>query len=235
MNIKQNTEVVKQKTQEDEAEEEKLIQIKIRRFTKTEQNWWAKFGLDMEDLKKQKDVKVYSVDKYWIDKELKFNNLMDEFCFAYHFETIDKFKIYKPLSDKRKGETKWISNVPLKTMYGLDNIKNCEKAIIAKSFKDLAVINKIYPCVCGTQNEALASISDENLEFIRSNAKESYIAFDSDEPGKKASWSVTKALGLKHLNTPDALLKFGVNDFAGWAERDGIDMVEYFLKLKGFI
>lgn len=224
----------KKKIDIDDVEEEKLIQVKIKRFTQEELDWWATYGLDISDLKKQTDVKVYSVKNYWVNKELKFNNLGHTLCFAYHFEKVDKWKIYYPLADKSKGEVKWISNVPLQIMYGLDNIVNCDKAIITKSFKDLAVLNKIYPCVCATQNESLAAISDDNLAFIKGNSKEAYFSADSDEAGKKASWEITKKLGLQHLNIPDYLLTFGCKDWSDWCKRDGSEAIKYFLKLKGF-
>src|SRR6478609_5556711 len=123
----------------DEVEEEKLFQVELKRFTPEELDWWGTFGLDINDLKKQDDVKVYSIQKLWINKELKFINY-GELCFGYHFTAIDKWKIYFPLADKSKGEFKWLSNVPLQTMYGMNNIRNCKKAIITKSVKDLMVL-----------------------------------------------------------------------------------------------
>lgn len=212
--------------------DEKLIQFKKRAFTRDDLHWWASYGIDYFDLSSLPDVKVYSVERYWIDKKLSY--ISNGICFAYHFENIDKVKLYHPLAKKDKGEMKWISNVPLKTMYGMDGIQNCEKGIVTKSLKDLLVLRKVFPCVCGTQNESLASISDENMKYLTNNIGKIFIHGDSDNAGKEYSKLLTSQFGFSHINTPDYLLKFGVNDFADWAKRDGIDAVAYFLKLKGF-
>lgn len=219
---------IKRVEYEDDVQEEKIIQIQAKRFSSLDLEYWKQYEITHEDLKSSPSVVVYSIEKYWLNKELRFINY-GELCFAYHFTDIDKFKIYRPYSETNK----WVSNVPLSHMYGLENVKkDCEEVIVAKSVKDYLTLKKIHPCVCGTQNESITALSDENIQLLKNNAKKVYIAFDSDEAGKKASLAVTEKHNLHYLNTPNFLLKHGVKDWSDWVKYQELDAVKYFLNLK---
>lgn len=215
-------------TTQEMEEDYKDIRVKIRRFTRRDLAYWGEYGLGIEDLKGHESVQIYSVDRYWIEGRLSYINWGD-LCFVYHFPLIDKVKIYTPYSEKRK----WISNVPLNYMYGMENIgESCRDIIVTKSVKDYLVMSKIHECTCATQNESLSSITKENMELLKSRGDNIYIAFDSDNAGKRASREVTSTYEIKHLNIPDYLLRFGCTDFSDWCKRDGLGAIDYFLRCK---
>lgn len=218
---------------EEVVEEYKNIQCKIRKFSRDAIAYWNEYHLDISDLKRDKDVQTYMIDRFWIDKKLFYINHND-LCFGHLFKG-KHWKLYRPNANVDKGEWKWLSNVPLKEMWGLDNLKADKPGIGAKSVKDYYVMRKIKEEICGTQNESLAAISEENATFIKENTSDFYVFFDADAAGKKASYAVTGEYEYKHLNTPDYLLRFGVNDPAGWSKRDSPEAVQYHLKCKNIL
>jgi hypothetical protein len=118
-------------------------------------------------------------------------------------------------------------------MDGLENIKNCNNALVTKSKKDKMVIKKILPCVASVQNESVVAINEENLNYLKANSNIQWINFDSDAPGKKNSWHYTTEFGFRHINVPDQL--FPVKDFADMAKEYGLKAVEEHFKTKGLI
>lgn len=204
---------------------EKIIIPTIRSFTQEDLDYWKDYCFEERDLERDE---IFAASSYKIGK-IKVNAGSD-LMFAYRFGQY--WKIYKPFDP----EFKWISNVPLTWAYGLENLKVGEKAIIAKSRKDMGVLRKIYPYVCGVQNESLEAFSEETINHIKENSSEAYYGGDSDVPGKKASYAITEAYGFKHLNVPDKYLKKGIKDFADWVKYDGhLRRIETFLKNKGIL
>lgn len=204
-----------------------LIQVKAKRFDQNELNYWKQFHIDIEDLKKEN---VFSVKEVYLNK-IKVPVLPTEMVFGYLYD--DKWKIYRPLADDKKK--KWMTNVPIDRMGGLENIKDCSKAIVTKAKKDKMVISKVFPCVCYVQAETIVGINEDNLAYLRSNSNEIYINFDSDQPGKKNSWEYSKTFGFKHINVPDRYLTEGIKDFADFVKKYGLSALEVYLKLKEII
>lgn len=242
MNLKLDTEKpvevsIRKKEEEEQPEEandeSKLIQCQIKRFTKESVSYWNNYSLSLDDLKSHKDVQTYMIDRVWIDKKLFYINY-DELCFGYFFD--EKYwKIYRPHADVSKGEWKWISNVPLKHMYGLDNLEKGKPAIGAKSVKDFMVLRKLKKEICGTQNESLAAISEENAAFISENCSQFYIGFDSDEAGVRASTELCNLRDYLWVNPPRWMLKFDTKDFSDMDKNFSLESVEYHLKCKNLL
>lgn len=207
---------------------ETVIQVKVRKWKKEELDYWRLYKLEKEDLN-QKDFQVYVPQEVWINRILYPTRNKLVFCYLFQNKW---WKIYSPYADKKD---KWKQNVPNDQMYGLSSISNCKKAIVTKSVKDLLSLQKLYPCIAGCQNESQYAINDWNIEYLRKNAQEIYIAFDSDVTGKMNSWYYTEHYGFKHLNTPDYLLAEGVKDFSGWIALEGVDVVNKFLIKKGIL
>lgn len=190
-----------------------LIQVVTRKFTKSELEYWSSYHQSIEDLRNNH---VYSIQHFYLNKK-RFS--LDDVRFGYLYEG-QWWKLYQPFSDKRK---KWISNVPLKIMYGLSNLNKEQNTLVTKSMKDYLVCRKVFPNVCHVQNESLFAFSEENVNYIKENSKEVFIGFDSDVAGKQASHLITSTFGWKHINIPDTLLSEGCKDFADWAKCKGLD------------
>lgn len=203
-----------------------IIQCITRKFTQNELKYWAEYYQTEEDLRREK---IYSIKEVFLNKK-RYPLGIDEIRFGYFYEG-GWWKIYRPFAPKK---SKWISNVPITTATGLENLCLGHNTLITKSKKDWMVCRKVYPYTCHVQNENICSFSDETVEYINSHSKGVYYNGDSDDAGKSASYIITQAFGWKHINSPDRLLP-EINDMAGWARKEGLDKLELHFKEKGLI
>lgn len=198
-----------------------FIQVKTRKFTVRELDYWNDYYQDIEDLKNNN---IFSVSEVYLNKKrIVIPN--DELRFGYLYD--GRWKIYRPLSDRK---WKWMpNNVPITAMDGLDDIKDCHTAFITKSKKDYMVMKKIFPTVCAVQNEGAGCFSAENVEYIKANSEKQILSFDSDEVGVKNSTSITKTFGFEYCNVPKEYLKDNINDWADLAKVHGLKVIEEYL------
>lgn len=203
------------------------IVVATRPFNSDELSYWNDYYQDIEDLKREN---VYVPKKIWINKnpvDLK----VSELTFCYYYPEIDKWKIYFPFREKAK---KWLSNIPLTTSWGLENINKDKNTLICKSKKDFMVCRKIYPYVTGVQNESTAAFSEHFVSELKKNSKLIYYGGDSDAPGKAASYLITQQFGFKHINPVDRLLP-ETKDWADWAKKESLEKVYTHFKQKNII
>lgn len=204
-----------------------VIQVKSRKFTQEELDYWNMYHQDLQDLK---DNNIYSIDKVFLNKQ-RFSLPDNDLRFGYFYS--GSWKIYRPFADKKQ---KWLpNNVPITTMDGLNNIKDCDIALISKSKKDYMVLKKIINCVCAVQNEGVACFSDENVLYLKQNSKRQILGFDSDEPGVHNSQQITKLFDFDYCNVPRKYLNEGIKDFADLAKAYDLKTVENCLKQKGIL
>jgi hypothetical protein len=209
---------------EDLGKRYSLIQVVTRKFTNEELAYWNQYHQDLQDLK---DNNVYSIKTLYFNKQ-KFPLKETDIRFGYFYD--GHWKIYVPYTTNKRG--KWLSNVPLTTVKGLENLRPDKNTLICKSLKDYMVCRKVYPHVCHIQNESTAALSNEVVEFIKNNSKEVFYGGDSDIPGKKASFAITESFGFRHINPPDDLLP-EVKDFADWAKLEGLEVIRLHFRKKG--
>jgi len=219
--------LIKEYKQPEEVKRYSFIQVSTRKFTKEELAYWNEYHIDIEDLRKNN---VFSVSKVYLNKQL-FPLKDSELRFGYLYGT--NWKIYSPFADRK---SKWVpNNVPITSMDGLTNIKNCDAAFIQKSKKDFMVMSKIFPCSCAVQNEGIACFSEENVNYLKSNSKKQILSFDADDVGVKNSQQITKLFDFDYCNVPKHLVAKGIKDWADWCKLDGLAPIEEFLKKKQLI
>lgn len=200
------------------------IVIATRPFNSDELSYWNDYYQDIEDLKREN---IYVPKKIWINKnpiDLK----VSELTFCYYYPENDKWKIYFPFKEKSK---KWLSNIPLITSWGLENINKDKNTLICKSKKDYMVCRKIYSYVTGVQNESTAAFSENFVSELKKNSKLIYYGGDSDAPGKAASYLITQQFGFKHINPVDRLLP-ETKDWADWAKKESLEKLNIHFKNK---
>jgi len=203
-----------------------LIQAITRKFRKEELDYWKEYYQTIDDLKENN---IYSIKCLFLNRQ-KFCLKEGELRFGYLYEG-GFWKLYRPYNDKK---SKWVSNVPLATAYGLNNLNKEHNTLICKSLKDYLVCRKVYDNVCHIQNESLAAFSHETVEYIKENSKEVFYAGDSDRAGKEASYAITRAFGYKHINPVDRLLP-EIKDMADWARIEGLDAIKNHFIKKGLL
>lgn len=204
-----------------------VIQVVTRKFTKEELSYWNQYHQNIDDLRANN---VYSISKVYFNRKL-FPIKPTELRFGYLYGS--SWKIYRPFGSRK---TKWVpNNVPIETLEGKENIKDCDVAFIGKSKKDHMVISKLFPCSCAVQNEGIACFSEENVRFLRENSKKQILSFDSDVAGVKNSQQITQIFGFDYCNVPRKYLSQGIKDWADLSAEYGLDVIEDYLKEKGII
>ena len=205
-----------------------LIQVKTRKFTNRELEYWAEYHQDLQDLR---DNNVYSIKELYLNKQ-RFPLGEDELRFGYLYEG-QYWKIYRPYADKKH---KWMpNNVPITAMDGKENIKDCSVAFINKSKKDFMVMKKIFPCSCAVQNEGLGCFSHENVEYLKANSDRQILSFDADDVGVQNSVQITKMFDFDYTNVPRQYLAEVIKDCADLAKAHGLQAIEYYLKTKNLL
>lgn len=200
-----------------------LIQVKTKKFDQFELDYWAKYYINSEDLKENN---IYAIKEVLLNKN---RYHLEQLRFGYLYPG-GKWKLYCPECKNKRN--KWLSNVSLNISWGLENLNKNNNSVIAKSLKDYIVLRKIYPYVCGVQNESLAAFSEEFVKKLKENSKEIYYFSDADAPGKQASYVITKAFGFKHINPPDRLLP-SIKDASDWVRVEGFEIVKQHMINKG--
>ena len=212
------------KQPEDLGKRYSLIQVITRKFNNDELAYWNSYHQSLQDLR---DNNVYAVKKVFLNKSL-FAIRDNELTFGYFYD--GHWKIYRPFADKK---VKWVpNNVPITTMDGKSDIKDCKIAFINKSKKDYMVMKKLFPCSCAVQNEGLGCFSTENVEYLRANSEKQILSFDSDVTGVTNSQQITKVFGFGYLNVPKKYLTEGIKDWADLAKIHGMEVIENYLKQK---
>jgi DNA primase len=204
-----------------------LIQAITRKFTNEELAYWNTYHQDIQDLR---DNNVYAIKKLYLNKSL-FALKENELRFGYYYN--GHWKIYRPFADKKN---KWVpNNVPITTMDGVSDIKDCDVAFINKSKKDYMVIKKLFPCTCAVQNEGIGCFSKDNVDYIKANSNRQILSFDSDVTGVANSQQITKIFEFDYANVPRKYLSEGIKDWADLAKAHGMDAIENYLKHKKLI
>jgi DNA primase len=205
-----------------------LIQVKVRKFTKSELDYWAEYHQDLQDLR---DNNVYSIKELYLNKQ-RFPLGENELRFGYLYEG-QYWKIYRPYADKKH---KWMpNNVPITAMDGKLDITNCDVAFINKSKKDYMVMKKIFPCSCAVQNEGLGCFSHENVEYLKANSDRQILSFDADDVGVQNSKQITEMFDFDYTNVPRQYLAEGIKDWADLAKAHGLQAIKDYLKTKNLL
>jgi hypothetical protein len=212
------------KQPEDLGKRYSLIQVITRKFTNEELAYWNEYYQSLDDLRANN---VYSIKQLFLNRK-KFPLKETELRFGYFYD--GHWKIYRPFGDKK---SKWVpNNVPITTMDGKEDIKNCRVAFINKSKKDYMVMKKVFPCCCAVQNEGVACFSDENVEYLKANSDRQILSFDADDVGVKNSQMITKLFDFEYANVPRKYLSEGIKDWADLAKEHGLRAIISYLNEK---
>ena len=215
------------KQPEDLGKRYSLIQVKTRKFTSLELEYWNQYHQSEQDLR---DNNIYGLSKVYLNKQL-FPIKEDELAFGYFYD--GHWKIYRPFADKKN---KWMpNNVPITMMDGLKDIEYCKLAFINKSKKDYMVMKKLYPHCCAVQNEGIGCFSPENVQYLKDNSDIQILSFDADVTGVQNSQQITKLFDFGYCNVPRLYLKEGIKDWADLAKKHGMKVIEDYLIEKQII
>ena len=210
-----------------------IIDVKYRKYSLEDLNYWKQFGWTPEMLIK---AKIYPISHYWLTMEHKgiIDKLFlvgDKLAYTYNFykhEGIFRRKLYFPTEAK---DRKFISNIDNTVVQGWPLLpRNGENLFITSSMKDIGpfwrlngVCNSIAP-----NNEA-SFIPDEVYYYkIKPRFKNKYIWFDNDTTGIKNALKFARIYDLIPIWNPIG----GPKDPSDWVKEYGLRSFNNLLKSK---
>lgn len=208
-------------------EREKHIAFSSRKWGKQHNKFYENTGVTESHALK---YHTYAVKDAAVDRK-NWNVGEDEVVWAYYAEDIDKVKLYFP---DRKKDNKWRTNAPNSYLWNINNIRECERIIVQKSYKDFLITTLYTECVVAVQNESAQMLLEYNYETLNNIAKEKIISFGSDFQGWHESLLITYLTGWQYFNTPNEELPL-INDLYGYSKKYGYEKTEELLKLKNII
>ena len=215
--------------EEEIKKDEVLIQFQPRPFTKEDLEYWRRYEITQEELKREN---IYSVNSLFLNKK-EIRNYNNELRFAYPLtnngET--KVKIYSPYSKSMK----WLSSIPNNWCFGLDSlIPQSDTIFITKSRKDELVLKKLFTDVISVQNESEQALPSHVINMLQNTYSKRIIVFDADPPGVNACKKFNDK-GFGYFNIPRFdYEKYGVTDPSDFVAAFSLDLLkEEFIK-KGY-
>ncbi len=189
---------------DEDVKKETLIQFHPGKWSRMYLDYWKQGDIEEEDLPKDE---LFPVSQLFLNKrEIATNEI--RFAQVVKHEGKDYTKIYSPYSKTMK----WLSNIPLSVPFGMNSLLGLSDTVfIAKSFKDMLVLKKIFTDVIATQNESEAALTTAIQEELKSY-KNKIIVWDNDETGVENCKKFNDK-GFGYFNIPrDYYLNFGIKD-----------------------
>lgn len=154
---------------------ETKLKVKRKAMSKKDIEYWNSFGITEETLRY---YKVDAISEYYANDVRKYKRTDNELAFCY--KVFNKFKIYRPLSNKLD---KWRSNLSAFDIQGFEQLpEKSETLIITKSLKDVMVLHELGMNAIAPPSES-ASIPEVVINNLKSRFKKIIVIYDRDKAG----------------------------------------------------
>lgn len=201
-----------------------IIRVEIRDFQQYELDWWNKFGISLQTLKK---FRVFSCKNIWINDHIIHLETNNQLVFGYYGgikDSVEQWKLYWPNNKKYK----WLSNRDSSQLQGARMLPKSggDLIIIQKSLKDVMLLYEFgIPSVA--PNSENIFLSDEKLMKLKSKFKRIIVWYDNDAPGKAYLEKIKKEHPeLDYFYIPE---DFKEKDFSDFYKKYGKDEATKFL------
>lgn len=200
---------------------DKVIDIVIRDFNKTDFEYWKQYGIDLSLLNK---YNIKACDKVWLGDNLWYNDTLNNPCYRYRFR--GKVKCYKPLSiDKKK---KFLSNCNnrdnIQGMEQIDSISS-DIGIITSSYKDVIVVNEYWKIPSIAPHGESHILDSDVISWFKSKFKKTYIFYNNDNQGIESAEKHKELYGMETIvcdsykDPSDYIKNLGIEEFVKLKER----------------
>lgn len=198
---------------------ETVIGIVRQPFIEADLEYWKQFGISKKTLEK---FNVFSCKYYLCNGVVKAMYSTEKPMYAY--KVYNRFKIYRPLSDKF---TKWRNNLTDYDIQGYKQLpENGDLLIITKSLKDCMCLYEMgYSSISPTSESSFIPI--EVVEQLKKRFKRILICFDRDVPGVNYARKISLKTGLKCFLVHK---KFKAKDISDAIKLNGKSVIEDWLK-----
>lgn len=165
-----------------------IIQIEIKNFEQYELDWWDKFGINLQTLKK---FKVFSCKNVFLNNNIFYLYKDKQLVFGYYGdirEGIERWRIYFPTKTKYRFISNWKS-LRLQGYHMLP--KTGEYLILTKSLKDVMTLYKFgIPAIAPISENCF--LSEHQYNRLKERFKHIFLFYDNDRPGLRAMVSIKK-------------------------------------------
>lgn len=188
-----------------------IIRVEIRDFQQYELDWWNKFGISLQTLKK---FRVFSCKNIWINDHIIHLETNNQLVFGYYGgikDGIEQWKLYWPNNKKYK----WLSNRDSSQLQGARMLPKSggDYIVITKSLKDVMVLYEFNIPAIAPNSETLF-ISDKQLEKLKSKFKNIVVFYDNDCAGISGMNKIKKNhKDLKYVFIPRKYEAKDISDF----------------------
>lgn len=205
------------------------IRIKVRKWSKTDAEYWLPYNINSELLNL---YKVFPVEKAYLDDIIIYNNNTSCPCYAYMFYKDNKYtyKLYRPFNKNKK----WKGNIDRSVLQGWSQLDPfAEILIITKSLKDVMVLRSLGINSLAMQTES-SFIKQTVMLELRSRFNHIYILQDYDKAGILGTFKLTRAYRfLKWFFIQDKKTKTnGLKDISDYIKGCGKEKTIELLKNK---
>lgn len=198
------------------------IKVKLTRFKKADLDYWAQFGID-ENVLKYYDVR--KVEKAWIGEQFWYLNNDHDPC--YRYKEKEKFKLYRPLGDKK---LKFRSNFFGGLLEGYTQLPHRGKdLIITKGLKDVMTFQAIGVNAVAVRSEN-TPVSENAYNLLKDRFENIYIWFDADEPGIKGAKKLGSIYGIPTIHHEAKLGKDPSEIVKTHGKQKLIELVKQYIK-----
>jgi len=176
------------------------FEVKRKQFTDAEKQFWLKFGIDEQTLKK---FNVSSLEEFSttsrIGNPYTIKSGTENFIFAY--ENDNWIKLYKPL-DEKKYKFQYLGTKEQGFIFGWQQLPvNGDLLIITGGEKDvMSLVAKGFNAI--TLNSETATMPKSVVEELKLRFKTILVLYDNDETGLKQSNILSVAYGFHRLVLP---------------------------------
>jgi len=211
-----------------------IIDIKPRRWTKLDREYWAQYEIPPLLLKYHK---VYSIESYRIDSKhqdnisYRVNPYQLAFSYDYYWHKgVFRRKLYFP---QTKGRYRFISNVNKTIVQGWSLLpKQGDILFVTKSYKDIFTFNMLGYWAIAPNSEH-SFIPDHVMDKLKKRFNNIYVWFDNDEGGIKGSASFAEKFELPFTHNPIGEPKDPSDFVKKYSSKEFDKLVTQFLKNEG--
>lgn len=201
------------------------IQIKRRDWNKMDEEYWAKYGLDLKFISKRG---VLPLQNFWVNDSLVY--WYNEFnpAYSYEFEKGIR-KIYTPFSKFGK----FIGNASDDIFQGEKYLPWLDETlIITKGYKDVLVLSKLGYNSIAPQSES-CNITVDKMRTLQHRFRTIYLLYDNDSAGIKGSKRICDQHNLIPLFIPVESQCKDISDFIKqYGKKQTIKLIQSWMNLK---
>lgn len=159
------------------------LQVEIKDFSELELNWWSKFGITLDILKK---FNVYSCKHVFLNGQIIAKSQQSCPIYGYYggkikknSEKIELWKCYFPT----RREYRFLGNYPSKKLQGYEQLPKTGKlCVITKSMKDCLTLYSLGFNACAPNSETVIP-SETIIKDLKSRFKYVIALWDNDYTG----------------------------------------------------